>query len=53
MRIKLLFDQNLSYRLITKLKMDYPDSTHVEAVELDKSSDIDVWQYAKVNRSMN
>ncbi len=49
MRIKLLFDQNLSYRLVSKLKESYPDSVHVEAMGLDKSSDRDVWKFAKDN----
>ena len=49
MCIKLLFDQNLSYRLVSRLKDIYPNSAHVEVVGLDKSSDIDVWKYAKEN----
>ncbi len=49
MCLKLLFDQNLSYRLVSRLKDSYPNSTHVETVGLDKSSDIDVWKYAKEN----
>lgn len=47
MCVKLLFDQNLSYRLVAKLKDTYPDSVHVAKVGLDKASDIDVWKYAK------
>lgn len=49
MCIKLLFDQNLSYRLVTKLEKDYPGSMHVASVGLDTSSDIDVWKYAKLH----
>lgn len=49
MCVKLLLDQNLSYRLVSKLKDVYPDSVHVAKVGLDKSSDIDVWRYAKEN----
>ena len=47
MCIKLLFDQNLSYRLVLRLKQLYPNSVHVAAIGLDKSSDIEVWNYAK------
>jgi len=49
MCIKLLFDQNLSYRLVSRLKDVYPDLQHVAALGLDTASDIDVWKYAKEN----
>lgn len=49
MRIKLLFDQNLSYRLVSRLSIIYPDSKHIASLGLDHSSDKDVWQYAKDN----
>jgi len=49
MCIKLLFDHNLSYRLVSRLEKDYPGSTHVASIGLDTSSDIDVWKYAKAN----
>jgi len=49
MCIKLLFDQNVSYRLVSRLKSIYPDSKHVAALGLDEASDIDVWKYAKEN----
>ena len=47
MCIKLLFDQNLSYRLVSRLKDIYPNSKHVASLGLDRASDIDVWKYAK------
>lgn len=47
MCIKLLFDQNLSYRLVSKLQHLYPDSLHIAAVHLDQSSDREVWNYAQ------
>ncbi len=49
MCIKLLFDQNLSYRLVSRLQDFYPNSVHVEALGLDKASDINIWKYAKEN----
>ena len=49
MCIKLLFDQNLSFRLVSRLKDVYPDSIHIASVGLDKSSDKEVWNYAKKN----
>ncbi|TKB73958.1 MAG: hypothetical protein E8D46_08760 [Nitrospira sp.] len=44
--MKLLFDHNLSHRLVTALQHDYPDSTHVRDIGLSTASDDDVWQYA-------
>ena len=44
--MKLLFDQNLSPRLITALRPDYPDSRHVRDAGLKGASDASVWQYA-------
>ena len=47
--MKLLFDQNLSHRLVKALSAEFPDSTHVRYVELEKSPDGPVWDYAKGN----
>ncbi len=48
--MKLLLDQNLSPRLITKLQDIFPDSTHVQWVGLDGASDQAVWHYAEQNQ---
>ena len=48
--MKLLLDQNLSFRLLEKLEPAYPDSTQVKFVALDQADDLIVWQYAKENR---
>jgi predicted nuclease of predicted toxin-antitoxin system len=45
--VKLLFDQNLSYRLVERLSDLYPASNHVRMVGLDKADDSLVWEYAK------
>lgn len=45
--MKLLFDQNLSPRLVELLADIYPGSTHVEQIGLDRVSDEEVWLYAK------
>ena len=47
--MKLLFDQNLSPRLPGLLAEIYPDSMHVQDCGLAKSSDAEVWDYAKLN----
>jgi predicted nuclease of predicted toxin-antitoxin system len=45
--VKLLFDQNLSHRLVNALKTEFPDSTHVRDIGLSSAEDIVVWEYAK------
>lgn len=45
--MKLLFDQNLSWRLPTHLADIYPDSVHVRDTGLKESEDLDIWEFAK------
>jgi predicted nuclease of predicted toxin-antitoxin system len=47
--MKLLFDHNLSPRLVTRLADIFPDAKHVVTLGLDRASDIEVWQYARDN----
>ncbi len=47
--MKLLFDQNLSWRLPQKLADFYPDSRHIREVGMKESQDIDIWNYARAN----
>ena len=44
--MRLLFDQNLSHRLVGRLAVEFPDSRHVVAVGLDTATDRAVWDYA-------
>lgn len=44
--MKLLFDQNLSPRLVGRLVDLFPDSSHVSLLRLDKVPDENVWLYA-------
>lgn len=46
---KLLFDQNISYRICKKVKADFPDSFHVSDCQLLDTEDIEIWSYAKKN----
>jgi predicted nuclease of predicted toxin-antitoxin system len=43
----LLFDQNLSPRLVALLRDLLPGSTHVEAIRLGRVLDKEVWEYAR------
>lgn len=47
--MKLLFDQNLSSRLVRDLADAYPGSIHVRTAGLDRSEDAAIWEYAKLN----
>jgi predicted nuclease of predicted toxin-antitoxin system len=45
--MKLLFDQNLSYRLCTRLSDIFPNSSQVRLLGLDQKHDDEIWQYAR------
>ena len=47
--MRLLFDQNLSYKLPLRLSDMYPESIHVRNVGLHMAADSEVWQYARAN----
>ena len=47
--MRLLLDENLSFRLLELLKSSYPSSTHVNSVGLEKASDERIWEYARKN----
>ena len=46
--MKLLLDQNLSLKLVGRLRDLFPGSLHVSNVGLGESSDKEVWEYARV-----
>jgi predicted nuclease of predicted toxin-antitoxin system len=45
--VKLLFDHQLSPRLVKSLADSYPDSNHVYPLGLDRADDRTIWQYAR------
>jgi predicted nuclease of predicted toxin-antitoxin system len=47
--VKLLFDENLSDRIVDKIIDLYPDSEHVKTVALINTDDGIIWEYAKAN----
>lgn len=47
--MKLLFDQNLSPRLVDLLSDLYPNSAHVSLVERGRALDVALWNYASEN----
>ena len=46
----LLLDENISRRILPVLEPHFPGSTHVCLAGLERSSDDDIWQFAKVSR---
>jgi predicted nuclease of predicted toxin-antitoxin system len=47
--MKLLFDQNLSPKLVNRLADLFPGSCHVQSVGLDCADDDQVWSNARAN----
>jgi predicted nuclease of predicted toxin-antitoxin system len=47
--MKLLFDQNLSFRLCEQLADCYPGSAQVRRLGLADADDRAIWQFAKLN----
>ena len=47
MRIKLLFDQNLSYKLCKCLEDIFPESRHTSMLDLAQANDDKIWEHAK------
>jgi predicted nuclease of predicted toxin-antitoxin system len=45
--MKLLFDQNLSPRLVESLMDIFPNSTHVHLKGLDRATDDEIWKWAQ------
>ncbi len=50
--MKLLFDENLSPKMVAALADVFPDSAHVDRIGLGGGSDDEVWRYAKANDFM-
>ena len=47
--LKLLFDQNLSPKLVKRLSDNFPNSVHVQDANLEKAEDKVLWEYAREN----
>jgi predicted nuclease of predicted toxin-antitoxin system len=41
--LRLLFDENLSSRLVGALADQFPNSSHVNLVDLASATDLDIW----------
>ena len=47
--MKLLFDQNISFKVSKTIQDIFPGSKHLSDLRLENYSDIELWQYAKAN----
>ena len=45
--MNLLFDQNLSHRLVAALADSFPASAHVRDFDLQRADDATIWEFAK------
>ena len=50
--MRLLFDQNVSYRVVKKLKSILPDAIGVREIGLYNADDYQIWEYALKNEYM-
>lgn len=51
--MKLLFDQNLSFRLIAALEDLYPGSAHVRLLGMEAVDDEVIWEYATTGNAQD
>ena len=47
--MRLLLDQNLSWRLVRLLESKFPDVVHVSSVGLSQATDLQIWLYAMLH----
>lgn len=47
--MKILFDQNISFRIINKINHLYPEAKQVRELGLENSTDIEIWNFANLN----
>lgn len=47
--MKLLLDENLSFRLVRALQPYFPESKHVKELGLSGADDLTIWEYARAH----
>lgn len=50
--MKLLFDQNISYKIVKKLSDIYPEAKQVRELGIEGFTDREIWEYAKQENFM-
>ncbi|MDR0737713.1 MAG: DUF5615 family PIN-like protein [Prevotellaceae bacterium] len=51
-KIKLLFDQNISFRILRHLPDIFLNSQQVRIIGLENAADLEIWEYARSNGFM-
>ena len=46
---EIAFDQNISFRIVRKLQVEFKDCQHVSDAGLLNATDTEIWNYAKKN----
>lgn len=47
--MKLLFDQNISFRVIKKINDVFPSAVQVRELGLENATDLNIWEFARTN----
>ncbi len=47
--MRLLFDQNISFRIIAKINLNFPEAKQVRQLGIENYSDIEIWKFAREN----
>jgi predicted nuclease of predicted toxin-antitoxin system len=47
--MNLLFDQNISYKVCSKIHGSFPEAKHLSDLRLEGASDFEIWEFAKIN----
>ncbi len=47
--MKLLSDQNISFRIIPKIADVFPEAKQVKQVGLENARDLEIWEHARKN----
>jgi len=48
--MRLLLDQNISFKVISKIKNNFPEARQVKQLGIENYSDIEIWKFAKENQ---
>lgn len=44
--MKLLLDENISSKLVKIITSDFPESTHIDYLHMQETTDTNIWEYA-------
>ena len=48
--MSLLFDQNISFRILQLISGSFPASKHVRESGLENSTDLEIWDFARIHK---